>query len=70
MESTPDSTEVNKLNKLGYDNRLIDAEQTIAYAERALVIAKKINYLNGIDNGNFELKKMEINNIEIYYCEN
>ncbi|MBC7912497.1 MAG: tetratricopeptide repeat protein, partial [Pyrinomonadaceae bacterium] len=48
LESPKDSVEVNKLNKLGYHNRLIDAEQTIAYAERALAIAEKINYTNGI----------------------
>jgi tetratricopeptide (TPR) repeat protein len=48
LESPKDSVEVNKLNKLGYHNRLINAEQTIAYAERALRIAEKINYTNGI----------------------
>ena len=48
LESPKDSNEVNKLNKLGYANRLIDAEQTISYAERALTIAEKIKYTNGI----------------------
>lgn len=48
MEPILDTIEVNNLNKLGFDSRLTDAEQTILYGERALKIAKKINYLNGI----------------------
>ncbi|WP_026899183.1 tetratricopeptide repeat protein [Daejeonella oryzae] len=48
LESPNDSVEVNKLNKLGYDIRLTDAEQAIVYSERAMEMAKKINYINGI----------------------
>lgn len=43
-----DSTEVNNLNIRGYDHRLIDADQSILYATKALSLAKKINYTNGI----------------------
>lgn len=42
------TSEIDKLNERGYDNRLIDPEQTVAYGEKALVLAKKINYTNGI----------------------
>ncbi len=47
-ESPPDTNQVINLNKLGYNNRLVDAKQTIIYAERALLISTQLNYINGI----------------------
>lgn len=44
----PDTSEINKLNELGYGSRLSDPGQTLAYARKALSKAKKINYVNGI----------------------
>ncbi len=46
--SLSDTNQVITLNKSGYNNRLVDARQTVAYAERALLIATKINYIDGI----------------------
>lgn len=43
-----DQKKVDQLNILGYNSRLIDPEQTISYAEKALTLGKKINYTNGI----------------------
>ncbi|MFI5158894.1 MAG: tetratricopeptide repeat protein [Sphingobacteriales bacterium] len=43
-----DSNRVIKLNKLGFDMRLTDPDQTVADAGKALVIARRINYTNGI----------------------
>lgn len=43
-----DTNEVIKFNKQGYDSRLTDPEQTIKNAEKALVIAQKLNYSKGI----------------------
>jgi tetratricopeptide (TPR) repeat protein len=45
-----DTTEVINLNISGFDMRLSDARQTIRYANKALVLAKKINYVRGIAN--------------------
>ncbi|WP_423147775.1 tetratricopeptide repeat protein [Rubrolithibacter danxiaensis] len=39
---------VDELNKLGYEIRLTDPEQTIEYGKRSLHIAKKLDYPNGI----------------------
>ncbi|RFZ85431.1 hypothetical protein DYU05_07495 [Mucilaginibacter terrenus] len=43
-----DTTEVVKLNKLAYANRLTSPQQTVSYASRALGIAKDIKYTRGI----------------------
>lgn len=43
-----DTTEIIKLNDLGYENRLVDPEQTWKYANKALLLSKKIGYLSGI----------------------
>ncbi|MGZ3873509.1 MAG: tetratricopeptide repeat protein [Mucilaginibacter sp.] len=44
----PDTSEVIKLNKQAYNNRMVNAEQTIADAGKALELARKINYINGV----------------------
>ncbi|NCD69891.1 tetratricopeptide repeat protein [Mucilaginibacter agri] len=44
----PDTAIVNKLNSDGYKIRRSDAEQTIASAQKALKLAKKISYAYGI----------------------
>jgi tetratricopeptide (TPR) repeat protein len=43
-----DTSEVNRLNELGYRSRLSDPAQTLIYARKALSKAKKISYINGI----------------------
>ncbi|MCC8407339.1 tetratricopeptide repeat protein [Mucilaginibacter sp. UR6-1] len=43
-----DTNEVIKFNKQGYDSRLTDPEQTLANANRALDLSKKLNYVRGI----------------------
>ena len=43
-----DTSEVIQLNKRGLDVRLTSPEQTIEYANKALIIAQKINYTKGI----------------------
>lgn len=48
IKSKPDIERVNEINRLGYSSRLIDPEQTLAYAEKALKLGKEINYLDGI----------------------
>lgn len=42
-----DTNEVIKFNKQGYDSRLTDPEQTLANANRALDLSKKLNYTRG-----------------------
>lgn len=46
--SLSDTTEIIKLNQLGYENRLVDPVQTLKYGRKALELSKKSNYLNGI----------------------
>ncbi|NEU08350.1 sensor histidine kinase [Flavihumibacter sp. R14] len=43
-----DTLEIIKLNQAGYEHRLIDPNQTLAYGKKALQLSKKANYLNGI----------------------
>ncbi|MES2266285.1 MAG: hypothetical protein V4520_05975 [Bacteroidota bacterium] len=43
-----DTNEVNKLNKLAYDNRGTNPEQTVEFANKALAIAEKAGYEKGI----------------------
>lgn len=43
-----DTSEVNLLNKQGYDSRLTDHDQTIKKAQQALDLAQRLNYDNGI----------------------
>ncbi|HEY4327230.1 MAG TPA: hypothetical protein VGN20_24805 [Mucilaginibacter sp.] len=43
-----DTDEVIKLNKLGFDMRLTDPDQTIANAQRALAMSQKMDYKEGI----------------------
>ncbi|MDB4902660.1 MAG: Tetratricopeptide repeat protein [Mucilaginibacter sp.] len=43
-----DTNEVVKLNTLGFKMRLTDPEQTVADAAKALVIAQKLEYTDGI----------------------
>ncbi|TKB95543.1 tetratricopeptide repeat protein [Pedobacter cryophilus] len=47
-----DTNTVNELNKLGYNNRLTDPEQTIITAKKAIKIAADINYNNGLAESN------------------
>ena len=47
-----DSNTVNNLNRLGYNNRLTDPEQTIIYAKKALLIASKLKFKNGLAEAN------------------
>lgn len=46
--SKTDTLEIIKLNELGYENRLVDPNQTLVYGKKALRLSKSINYLNGI----------------------
>jgi len=46
--SVSDTATVISLNKQAFANRLIDPEQTVADASKALALAKKLNYYNGI----------------------
>ena len=62
-----DTVEVIRLNELGFSNRLIDPKQTLNYGQRALILSKKLNYLNGtaeafriIGIANFYQNKNEI----------
>jgi tetratricopeptide (TPR) repeat protein len=43
-----DTNEVMRLNKQAYDARLTDPEQTINIGNKALALAEKIDYINGI----------------------
>jgi tetratricopeptide (TPR) repeat protein len=43
-----DTLEIIKLNKLGYESRLINPNQTIRYGQKALELSKKANFLNGL----------------------
>ena len=43
-----DTNEVIHLNNLAYENRLVDPEQTLLYADKALALSQRLNYLNGI----------------------
>ena len=47
LPTLSDTSEVNKLNELGYGSRLSDPGQTLNYARKALAKAKKINYISG-----------------------
>jgi hypothetical protein len=47
-----DTNRVNELNRLGYNNRLTDPEQTISYASKAKMIAENIDFENGIAEAN------------------
>ena len=43
-----DTLVIIQLNKVAYNNRLIDSEKTIVLANKALKLSKDLNYLNGI----------------------
>jgi tetratricopeptide (TPR) repeat protein len=43
-----DTNQVNKLNKIAYDSRFTNPEQTVSGATRALELAQKLEYTNGI----------------------
>lgn len=43
-----DTLEIIKLNQLGYQSRMVDPKQTLAYSNKALKLSKQIHYLNGI----------------------
>ena len=43
-----DTLEVIKLNKVGFESRLVDPRQTLTYGQKALKLSKKINYSGGI----------------------
>jgi tetratricopeptide (TPR) repeat protein len=47
-----DTMEVIKLNKQAFESRLTDAKQTIVGANKALALARQINYLNGMGEAN------------------
>ncbi|GAB2686863.1 hypothetical protein GCM10027037_06140 [Mucilaginibacter koreensis] len=42
-----DTNEVNRLNKLAYNNYRDNADQTLIYAQQALALANRLNYNNG-----------------------
>ena len=48
IDGNQDTAQVNLLNKQGFGIRLTDHEQTIKKAQRALEMAQKLNYINGI----------------------
>lgn len=48
LNGSEDTSKVIELNNLGFKNRLIDPEQTIKYAIKALSLAKSLKYTNGI----------------------
>ncbi len=61
------SSQVDRLNELGYKARLTDPRRTITYADSALNLAKRINYGNGIGEayrvlgiGNLYLNKSDV----------
>lgn len=43
-----DTSKVIELNNLAFESRLINPGQTVAIAQKALVLAGKLNYINGI----------------------
>jgi uncharacterized membrane protein len=43
-----DTMAVIKLNKVGFDNRMNNPDQTVANATKALLLAQKLNYKEGI----------------------
>lgn len=45
---TADTSEVIRINKQAYDNRLTQPQQTLTDATRAMDLARKMNYNNGI----------------------
>ncbi|MDB5011458.1 MAG: hypothetical protein JWR67_1423 [Mucilaginibacter sp.] len=64
--SASDTTEVKTYNINGYNSRLTKPTETVVYANKALELAKKISYLNGIAEayrirgiGNYYLNKSE-----------
>lgn len=61
FQAAADSNTVIDLNKKGYDNRLNNSEQSLAYAEQALKIARSIRYKNG------EAEAFRIRGISKYY---
>jgi len=48
VKDTSQIKEVNEYNKNGYDNRLIDPNITVSYAEKALKLATQLKYDQGI----------------------
>ena len=48
IKNISDTTQVNQLNSQAFRSRLIDPDITISKANKALKIAVKINYTNGI----------------------
>jgi tetratricopeptide (TPR) repeat protein len=50
--STADTALIIKLNKQAYNNRLTDPYETVTQAQRTLVLAQKINFINGIAEAN------------------
>jgi tetratricopeptide (TPR) repeat protein len=61
-----DTSQVIKLNKAAYENRLTNPDQTVSEAGKALVIAQQLNYTNGIGEayrvmgiGNYYLNQPE-----------
>ncbi len=43
-----DTNRVNELNRLGYESRLTDPEQTLKYADEALELAAKLHFVDGM----------------------
>jgi len=61
-----DTSQVIKLNKAAYENRLTNPDQTVSEADKALAIAQQLNYTNGIGEayrvmgiGNYYLNRPE-----------
>jgi len=43
-----DTSEVIRINKQGFDMRMTNPEQTVAYGQRALDLAQKLDYKAGM----------------------
>ena len=50
-----DTNEVKRINLAAFNNRLTDPSQTVLQGKKALVMATKLNYVNGIAEANREL---------------
>ena len=47
-DNKADTNEVKALNKSGFDMRFTNSNETINYAAKALALAQKLNFTNGI----------------------
>ncbi|HXH99369.1 MAG TPA: tetratricopeptide repeat protein [Sphingobacteriaceae bacterium] len=63
-QSPRDTSHVIELNRIGFENRLTDPDQTLANANKALVLARKLNYINGI------AEAYRVKGVGYYYKDN